>query len=180
LLTRASLTTVGGAHMGMALPAYTNCTSPLRKYADLLVHRQLKALLRDQVDTGIEQGVLDGLSQSIQTARDACIYAERWLAANYLKKLTGFKRQVSLSAVVAQISSSGFIARLTDSGLEGFVDLRKDPEKFSFDKWTASLTSTTRRFQLAQEVAVYCVGFDPKTRVINFDLVPDCGLKTAG
>ena len=180
LLTRASLTTVGGAHMGMALPAYTNCTSPLRKYADLLVHRQLKALLRDQVDTGIEQGVLEGLSQSIQTARDACIYAERGLAANYLKKLTGFKRQVSLNAVVAQISSSGFIARLTDSGLEGFVDLRKDPEKFSFDKWTASLTSTTRRFQLAQEVAVYCVGFDPKTRVINFELVPDCGSKTAG
>lgn len=179
LLTRATLTTKGGAHMGMALPAYTNCTSPLRKYADLLVHRQIKSLLRQQAGAPVEQAVLDGLSASIQTARDACTYAEHWLAANYLKKLTGFKRQTELKAVVAQISSSGFVARLSDSGLEGFVDLRKDPEKFSFDKWTASLTSTTRRFQLSQTVDVYCVGFDPKTRVINFELVPDCGLKVS-
>jgi len=180
LLTRAALNTVGGAHMGMALPAYTNCTSPLRKYADLLVHRQIKSLLRQNANNNVDQDVLDGLSGSIQTAREACIFAERWLAANYLKKLTGFKRNAPLKALVAQISSSGFIARLSDSGLEGFVDLRKDPEKFSFDKWTASLTSTTRRFQLSQVVEVYCVGFDPKTRVINFELTPSCGLKHAG
>ena len=52
--------------------------------------------------------------------------------------------------------------RLDDNGLEGFVDLRKDPEKFSYDKWTASLTSTTRRFQLEQPVELSFHGVTAK------------------
>ena len=40
------------------------------------------------------------------------------------------------------------------------IRLRKDPEKFSYDKWTASLTSTTRRFQLHQAVRVDYQGAD--------------------
>ena len=35
-----------GAHFGLGLPAYTRVTSPLRRYADLLVHQQLGAWLR--------------------------------------------------------------------------------------------------------------------------------------
>ncbi|MEM8659530.1 MAG: VacB/RNase II family 3'-5' exoribonuclease, partial [Pseudomonadota bacterium] len=45
LLTRASLSTEPGSHMGMALENYANCTSPLRKYVDFLVHLQIKAIL---------------------------------------------------------------------------------------------------------------------------------------
>ena len=51
-------------------------------------------------------------------------------------------------ATITHVTSSGFTARLNNNGLTGFVDLRKDPEKFSYDKWTASLTSTTRRFHV--------------------------------
>ena len=47
LLTRARLSKRPGHHMGMSLPVYTNCTSPLRKYLDFLVHLQIKAVLRD-------------------------------------------------------------------------------------------------------------------------------------
>ena len=58
------------------------------------------------------------------------------------------------------------------------MDLRKDPEKFSYDKWTASLTSTTRRFQLEQSVDVEFVGFDENEQHLAlFKLVEGCGLK---
>ena len=43
LLTRADIATAPAPHMGMALDCYTNCTSPLRKYVDFLVQRQIKA-----------------------------------------------------------------------------------------------------------------------------------------
>ena len=43
LLARAELDTEPGPHMGLGLDCYTNCTSPLRKYTDYLVHRQIKA-----------------------------------------------------------------------------------------------------------------------------------------
>jgi ribonuclease R len=68
--------------------------------------------------------------------------------------------------------------RLDDNGLEGFVDLRKDPEKFSYDKWTASLTSTTRRFQVEQTVEVSYKGVDRENPYQSlFALVDGCGLK---
>jgi ribonuclease R len=76
------------------------------------------------------------------------------------------------------VNSSGFNVRLDDNGLEGFVDLRKDPEKFSYDKWTASLTSTTRRFQLQQSVEITYQGVDGENPHQSlFKLVQGCGLK---
>ncbi|WPL17601.1 Ribonuclease R [Thiorhodovibrio winogradskyi] len=46
---KPSRTTVEpGAHFGLGLPLYTRTTSPLRRYADLLVHQQLRAHLRGE------------------------------------------------------------------------------------------------------------------------------------
>ncbi len=83
-----------------------------------------------------------------------------------------------MKSTVVHINSSGFSAKLSDNGLEGFVDLRKDPEKFSYDKWTASLTSTSRRFALEQAVEVSFKGTD-KDNLYQalFTLAPGCGTK---
>jgi ribonuclease R len=80
--------------------------------------------------------------------------------------------------MICYITSSGFNVRLHDTGIEGFVDLRKDPEKFSFDKWTASLTSTTRRFELEQEVDVEFAGaLEKEGWQAQLTLVEGCGIK---
>ena len=81
-------------------------------------------------------------------------------------------------ATITHVTSGGFTARLDDNGLTGFVDLRQDPEKFSYDKWTASLTSTTRRFQVNQAVELTFLGVD--TEVLYqalFKPIAGCGLK---
>ena len=85
---------------------------------------------------------------------------------------------MTFTARVVHINSSGFNVRLDDNGLDGFVDLRKDPEKFSYDKWTASLTSTTRRFALDQSVELKfkAVDNDIPYRTL-FALIDGCGLK---
>lgn len=157
LLTRARLSTAPSEHMGLALDAYTNFTSPLRKAVDFLVHLQVKAVLAGDTATVVTDAVLDRISASIARSRDATQAAERRLSANYLNRLT--QEGVSqFTARVSHITSSGFTVRLADNGLEGLVDMRKDPEKFSFDKWTASLTSTTRRVELNQWVEVTYTG----------------------
>ena len=62
LLTRAAVTTQHAPHMGMALDCYTNCTSPLRKYVDFLVHLQIKAILNEKEPAeNVEEGLLKGL-----------------------------------------------------------------------------------------------------------------------
>ncbi|WP_232059059.1 RNB domain-containing ribonuclease [Kineobactrum salinum] len=179
LLTRAELTTRAGLHMGMALECYTNCTSPLRKYVDFLAHQQIKAALHGDAAQLVTETQLAALRERLATARAATLEAERWLADRYLAQRArtasdGFQGRI------VHVNSSGFSVRLEDCGLEGFVDLRKHPEKFSYDKWTASLTSTTRRFQLEQQVAVDYAGSDGDNRYQSlFTLRGDTGLKPA-
>ncbi|MFV0278669.1 MAG: RNB domain-containing ribonuclease, partial [Parahaliea sp.] len=180
LLARAELTQEPGLHMGMGLDCYTNCTSPLRKYVDFLVHLQIKAILAggDGSQTAADDSTLERLREHLLNARSATGEAERWLASRYLQRLEQEEPGRSYSGVVAHINSSGFSVRLTDNGLEGLVDLRKDPEKFSYDKWTASLTSTTRRFQLEQPVTVLLAGTEADSQHLSlFTLAQGCGLK---
>ncbi len=177
LLTRAELSHEAGPHMGMALDCYTNCTSPLRKYLDFLVHLQIKAILHGDPATAVTGDVLQGLSQRIAIGRSATLEAERWLAGKYLEKRAA-NEGTTFKGTISHINSSGFNLRLDDCGLDGFVDLRKDPEKFSYDKWTASLTSTTRRFQLEQQVEITFKGVDRDNQYqAQFQLVEGCGLK---
>ena len=177
LLTRAELSASSGPHMGMALEVYTNCTSPLRKYVDFLVHLQIKALLHGDQATQVSTTLLERLAQRLANTRQATLEAERWLAGKYLARLAA-EGERTFKATVSHINSSGFNVRLDDNGLEGFVDLRKDPEKFSYDKWTASLTSTTRRFQLEQAVELRFREVDRADQYrALFEVVEGCGLK---
>jgi len=180
LLTRAELTTRPAPHMGMALEHYTNCTSPLRKYVDFLVHLQIKSILRDKPADLVNQTMVQEVAARIARGRAATLEAERWLAGKHLARVTQRQEDKTFSARVVHVNSSGFNVRLDDNGLEGFVDLRRDPEKFSYDKWTASLTSTTRRFQLEQSVELRFTGVDRDNKYqASFELVPGCGLKPA-
>ncbi|TGD73082.1 VacB/RNase II family 3'-5' exoribonuclease [Mangrovimicrobium sediminis] len=177
LLTRAELSGQPGPHMGMALACYTNCTSPLRKYLDYAAHLQIKSLLRGEPADKIDAETLQALNRCLANARAATQEAERWLAGRYLEKLAAEPGR-SFRATITHVTSSGFNLRLDENGLDGFVDLRKDPEKFSYDKWTASLTSTTRRFQLEQQVELTFAGLDRENQYqASFELVEGCGLK---
>ena len=81
LLTRAHISAKPGPHMGMALPGYSNCTSPLRKYVDFLVHMQIKAQLSGLPPaTRIDQAMLDTVQAQLAACRAATLEAERWLA----------------------------------------------------------------------------------------------------
>ena len=176
LLTRAELSTKPSVHMGMALESYTNVTSPLRKYSDFLAHQQIKAALHGQEPKLVSKEALQQLSTQLQQVRTATQEAERWLACQYLSARAAAGED-SVEATICHINSSGFNARLNDCGLEGFIDLRKDPEKFSYDKWHSSLTSTTRRFQLEQTVSLRFKGIDEDIHKALYELVPGCGLK---
>ncbi|WOJ96842.1 VacB/RNase II family 3'-5' exoribonuclease [Congregibacter brevis] len=177
LLTRARLSKKPGAHMGMSLPLYTNCTSPLRKYLDFLVHLQIKATLRGETGTICEQPELDSLSQKLQKLRQISNEAERWLTLEYLQRLAK-STSGPWAAQVSHMGNNGFSVRLDDSGLEGYVDLRKAGEKFHFDKWTATLKSKTRQFRVNTPVHVTLLGSDEETAHLPlFKLDPNSGRK---
>ena len=63
--------------------------------------------------------------------------------------------------------------RLEESGVEGFVDTRKRPEKFSFDQTLMRLTSGERSYQLDQRVRVSVAAVDVKRRSVQLELADE-------
>jgi VacB/RNase II family 3'-5' exoribonuclease len=169
MLARAELSTEAGPHMGMAMDCYSNCTSPLRKYSDYLAHRQIRAALHEGNTRQLEKAQVKALGERLAWARKASQEAEMWLKCEYLKPHVGEEGL----ATISHITSSGFTARLLASGIEGKVDLRRDPEKFGFDRWTASLTSPSRSFRLEQEIRVRIERVDVAKRECVFVPVAD-------
>ena len=177
LLSRATLTDKAGPHMGLATEAYTNFTSPLRKALDFFVHLQITACLAGNAASAYPVKRLSDITRAIGRSREAVAAADRRLTANYLHKLKK-AGQVRFKGHVSHISSSGFTVKLEENGLEGLVDLRPEKEKFSFDKWTMSLTSTTRRFKLMQVVEVDFIDAPAEGDFLAlFKLAEGCGLK---
>jgi len=127
----------------------------------------------------VSAAMLEALAANLGRARNATQEAERWLGANHLQRLVRETPEREFPATIRHINSSGFFVRLTENGLEGFVDLRGDPEKFSYDKWTASLTSTTRRFRLEQAVRVVLDSIEPSSHQALFRPAAGCGAKPA-
>ena len=177
LLSRANLTDKSGPHMGLATEAYTNFTSPLRKALDFFVHLQISACLAGNTSANYPVNRLADITRAIGRGREAVNAADRRLTARYLLKLKKDGQQ-RFSGHVSRITSSGFTVKLEDNGLEGLVDLRPEKEKFSFDKWTMSLTSATRRFQLRQSVEVDFTDAPAESDFLAlFKLTEGCGLK---
>jgi len=164
LLARGELLTRPAPHMGMGLECYSNCTSPLRKYTDFLAHRQIKAALQGGNCRAVTSEQVVAVSERLARGRQASQEAELWLQCGYLEQHQGEEHQ----ARITHINSSGFTARLLEFGIDGQVDLRKDPEKFSFDRWTATLASPTRQFQLEQELKIRIERVDVAKREIEF------------
>ena len=153
LMSRASFSVKPAPHMGMALPVYTNGTSPLRKALDFCVHLQLKAMLGDTNVKTAPATVFDLINQASAKNRQAVTAANNWLSCNFLNAQSADGRS-DYEAEIVHINTSGFTVKLKDLGLEGTVDLRKEEEKFSFDKWEMALASKTRRYHLRQQIRV--------------------------
>ncbi|HEY3698139.1 MAG TPA: VacB/RNase II family 3'-5' exoribonuclease [Spongiibacteraceae bacterium] len=154
-------------HFGMGLTAYTTITSPIRKFNDYLLHRCIKAKLRGDAAAAIAAETLAQLQDCSDRARQASNLAQQWLDCEYL----GRQQQDAVwRAELIHVTSSGFVVRLLDNGIQGFVDTRHSGEKFSFDPVYMRLSSPSCTYQLEQQVDVSVAAIDMKKHSINFRL----------
>jgi VacB/RNase II family 3'-5' exoribonuclease len=156
MLSRSELSNKVLPHYGMGLKKYTTFTSPLRKYSDFLVHRLIKAKLHSEPSSTPDQETLNTLQQKLLMLRNAQSEVRKWLHCQYLQPRQG----TQMEGVIAQINSRGFTVRLIENGIEGMIETRLLPEKFSFDPMRMRLKSKTQLFELDQTVQVTIAEID--------------------
>ncbi|CAJ1331108.1 unnamed protein product [Effrenium voratum] len=114
-------------HYGLAMHKYTHFTSPIRRYADVLVHRQLSASL------GLEE--MPRLLRHMQELEDACEhlnyknrmarYADRASVSFHLYSFFLKSGPVVAEGVVMRVLKEGISVAVEEYGAEGVAELEK-------------------------------------------------------
>ena len=164
-LIRSEFTTEAKPHQGMGFDCYTTFTSPIRKYNDLLVHRILKSKLSGQKAPEITEDVINNLQDRLINGRKAVFQAENWLKLQFLENCV----QTEFEGTIVQLNPGGFTVQLTDLGIDGFVDLRK--QKFEFDKVYLTHQKGDVSYQLNQAVKVSVKNIDQTIRKLDLAII---------
>lgn len=203
-MQQAIYTGANSGHFGLAYPAYTHFTSPIRRYPDLLVHRVIKAMLGGkrylldaakmevpepprrpgrakpinpaQASTEPERWEVVGAhcSANERRADEASRDVEAWLKCRYMREHLGEE----FSGTVNAVTSFGLFVQLDALYVEGLVHITElGGEYFRFDEVRQELRGerTGIRYATGARVQVQVSRVDLDGRRIDFRLVPESG-----
>ena len=163
-------------HFGLALRRYAHFTSPIRRYADLIVHRALVSALGFGEDGLSTEDIarLKDTADMISDAERRAMAAEREtvdrLIATHLAKQTGAVFRGRIGGVVG----AGLFVKLDDSGADGFVPVSSlGPSYFVYDKTRHALTAerSGETYQLGDRLEVRLVEATPVSGGMRFEVV---------
>jgi ribonuclease R len=146
-------------HFGLALARYAHFTSPIRRYADLLVHRGLIRGLKlgqDGLTAGEVEAFADTGERITETERRAQA-AERDAVDRYLTAFMSDKIGSRFNALISGVTRFGLFVTVTETGASGIVPFATLPDDFwQYDEREQTVTGrrTQQVFRLAQEVEV--------------------------
>ena len=165
-------------HFGLTLRRYAHFTSPIRRYADLIVHRALVSALGfgDDGLSGEDITKLKETADLISDCERRAMAAEREtvdrLIATHLAGQTGAIFRGRIGGVVG----AGLFVKLDDSGADGFVPVNSlGTEYFVYDQGSHSLSGerSGRLFQLGDRVEVKLIEAAPVSGGLRFEMISE-------
>ncbi|MAC32061.1 MAG: ribonuclease R [Haliea sp.] len=179
-------------HFGLHFQAYAHFTSPIRRYADLLVHRGIRHVIRSKQRCSLvkrQRGavplpkakifpyempemVAHGLhcSMTERRADDATRDVESWLKCEYLTDHVGDE----FDGVIAAVTNFGIFVELSDLYIEGLVHISALPaDYYNFDTAKMRLVGerSGRAFAMGGKVRVQVARVDLDDKKIDLELL---------
>ena len=118
------LSTKPGYHQGLGLDTYTQVTSPLRRYTDLLAHLQIRAFLRG--DTPLSADEVSARLGFCEAAASAVAQAERASDNHWLMVYLSGKKDSVWDAVALEKKGNRWAVIIPSLALETQVPLQRD------------------------------------------------------
>ncbi len=160
-------------HFGLASECYCHFTSPIRRYADLEVHRVLKAVLKRERIPAPTVGLV-ALCENLSVRERVAMGAEREIMKRVTILFLRDRVGEELTGVVNSLSEYGFWVELKEVMAEGMVRLstmRDDYYDFIPERQELRGQRTGKRFQLGQTVRVRLTDVDLGRLEVNLDLL---------
>lgn len=175
-MTQAYYNQENFGHFGLALRAYAHFTSPIRRYADLIVHRALVTAHGWGAD-GLSPSDLDRIDDTAKLISDTerrSMMAERDTTDRYLAAFLKDRVGAVLSGRISGIAKFGVFVRLDETGADGMIPIRNlGAEYFHYDSDSQTLMGADSGLVigLGTPVTVKLVESAPVTGGLIVDLV---------
>ena len=160
-------------HYGLAYEAYTHFTSPIRRYPDLLLHRAIKAHLK-QKPYPLSGAALDDagehFSQTERRADEGSRSVTTWLKCHYMQQHLGDE----FIGIVSAVTEFGLFVTLKDLYVDGMIHISQlGDDFFIYDQASQNLIGQNRGqvFGLGDEVKIQVAGVNLEERKIDFQLI---------
>ncbi|MEM9910052.1 MAG: ribonuclease R [Pseudomonadota bacterium] len=184
-MTQAYYAPQNFGHFGLALQAYAHFTSPIRRYADLIVHRAL-ITAHGWGEDGLSRADterLNGTAEHISDTERRSMMAERDTNDRYLAAFLSERLGEEFKGKISGVAKFGVFVRLDDTGADGLVPMRAlGAEYFHFDRERGTLmgSDSGRVIGLGQRVLVRLAEAAPVTGGLALDILELDGEAVSG
>jgi ribonuclease R len=175
-MTQAYYSPENFGHFGLALAKYAHFTSPIRRYADLIVHRALIAAHHwgDDGLTADEIERLEKTAEHISETERRSMMAERDTTDRYLAAYLSERVGTEFAGRISGIARFGAFVKLEETGADGLIPVRTlGREFFHFDAEAGTLmgSDTGLTIALGQQVTVRLTEATAVTGGLQFELL---------
>ncbi|QIA23340.1 ribonuclease R [Mesorhizobium sp. AA22] len=165
-------------HFGLNLKRYAHFTSPIRRYADLIVHRGLIAALGFGAGglTQDEAERLEEVSALISATERRAMAAERDTVDRLIAAYLAERVDDRFDARISGVTKSGLFVQLPQYGADGFIPVSSlDGDYYIYDETARSLFGerTGKGYQLADRVEVRLIEVAPMAGAMRFEMLTD-------
>ncbi|RWM83536.1 MAG: ribonuclease R [Mesorhizobium sp.] len=165
-------------HFGLNLKRYAHFTSPIRRYADLIVHRGLIAALGFGAGglTQDEAERLEEVSALISATERRAMAAERDTVDRLIAAYLAERVDDRFDARISGVTKSGLFVQLPQYGADGFIPVSSlEGDYYIYDETARSLFGerTGKGYQLADRVEVRLIEVAPMAGAMRFEMLTD-------
>ena len=173
--TQAYYAPTNQGHFGLSLGSYAHFTSPIRRYADLLVHRSLVAAYKLGPGglTADEGAGMERIGESISTLERRAMEAERDTIDRYVAAFLSERVGETVEARITGVANFGFFATVEGVGGDGLVGVRDlGGEYFRFDEAARKLVGehSGDEYSLGQRLRLRLAEANPVSGALRFEL----------
>jgi len=159
------------SHYGLALDCYTHFTSPIRRYPDLLVHRQLRKMIEGKHPTKED---FSQEAQHLSQRERVAMEAEREILKRYRVKFMEERVGKQFNGFISGVTPFGFFVELEEFFVEGLVPIRNLPDDyFLYDERGYRLIGKRSKkiFRIGDRVRIVVDKVNPERQQIDFRMM---------
>jgi len=160
-------------HFGLHLTHYAHFTSPIRRYADILVHRAIITALKLGDDgLSLEKGSLfENIGQHLSETERRAMKAERETLERYITSFMENHINASFEACISGIHRSGIFIELKETGANGFIPHHLLPsDRYIHHEKLFMLQGRNQTFKIGDPLEVILLEANSHTNSLLFSL----------